>query len=164
MWLDRFAGHSGAPGTTSPLHRQASPVRRSSQLNANAQPSRPPFNARSSSLSLTSVANASTNSLPGTLRQANGSALRSKTPNGANVNDPLETLQGIIGRKENLEELKTNAKILEKPERLVDTIDFADLSLEDFAKRNDERPKLSNILQASQPVEQRGSLNTDRAQ
>lgn len=154
MWLDRFAGHSGAPGATSPFHRQASPVSRSSQLNVNNQPSRPPFNARSSSLSLASVANASTNSLPSTLRQTNGSAFRTSATNGANVNDPLEVLQDIIGKHNNSEGSDANTETLEKPEQLVDSIDFADLSLEDFAKRNDERLKLPSSFQASQPAEQ----------
>ncbi|WEW58362.1 Vacuolar protein sorting-associated protein 52 [Emydomyces testavorans] len=157
MWLDRFSGHSGVSGTSMPFHRQASPLPRPPQLNASNQSSRPPFSARSSSLSLASVANASSSSLPGTVRQTNAPALRTNLTKDANVDDPLAVLQGLIGKYRSSDgsgDLRYSADVLEKPEHFANSIDFGQLSLEDFVKRKDEKPSLTSSYQASQSAEQ----------
>ncbi|EFW14852.1 vacuolar protein sorting-associated protein 52 [Coccidioides posadasii str. Silveira] len=159
MWLDRFSGHSSSPGAPSPFYRQASPVPRSS-LNASNQPSRPPFNARSSSLSLSSVVNASTSSLPGAVRQTNGSALRTGATKDANVSDPLAVLQGIIGKQTILHESENSRlapEVLGKPENLIEDIDFGELSLEDYANKKDEQARLPGSYQACKSSEERKS-------
>ncbi|EEP81689.1 conserved hypothetical protein [Uncinocarpus reesii 1704] len=157
MWLDRFSGHSTASAATPPFHRQASPTPRPSPLRANNQPSRPPFNARSSSLSLASVVNASSTSLPGTLRQTNGSTLRVSAARESNASDPLEVLQDIIGKQRELDGSKSaeaDENPLERPGDLVDNIDFGGLSLEDFVVQRNDRARFSNDDQTYQSAEQ----------
>ncbi|KAI1923321.1 Vacuolar protein sorting-associated protein 52 [Ophidiomyces ophidiicola] len=156
MWLDRFSGHSGA-GNPAPFQRQASPIPRQSQHNAGNPPSRPPFNKRSSSLSLASVANASTSSLAGSLRPGNA-PLGKSTPAATPGTDPVEVLQGIIGNKGQLDEEPCSSSsdtfTVAKPEQLVKAIDFRDRSLEQFAYQNNELMEFPNDSLVSQSADQ----------
>lgn len=140
MWLDRFSGHP-TPSGTPPYNRSYSPSQRSrpTHLSPGTPPTRPGFSPRSSSLSLAVTPNESTTSLPGTLR-SNGSALkqaRSKSP-AQDVADPLAVLNGIIGKPGEAERIQVPSEKqspLQKPDQLVESIDFGDLSLEGFFKK-----------------------------
>ncbi|PGG99191.1 hypothetical protein GX51_06385 [Blastomyces parvus] len=115
MWLDRFSAHPSASGASTPSTRGYSPARRShhqQHLAAAAQPIRPSFSPRSSSLSisLASTPNASSSSLPNALRQPNGASLHRQNsskldphPTGSAVVDPLEVLYNIIGQRRRAE-------------------------------------------------------------
>lgn len=137
MWLDRFSGHS-TPSGTPPYNRSYSPSPRNrpTHLSPGNLPTRPGFSPRSSSLSLALTPNDSTASLPGTLR-SNGSTLkqaRSRSP-PQDVADPLEVLNGVIGKTgkdEGVQELIEKQSAPEKPDQLVESIDFGNLSLEGF--------------------------------
>ncbi|KAI1962878.1 Vacuolar protein sorting-associated protein 52 [Ophidiomyces ophidiicola] len=157
MWLDRFSGHSGA-GNPTPFKRQASPIPQQSQHNAGNPPSRPPFNKRSSSLSLASVANASTSSLAGSLRPGNAPSLGKSTPAARPGTDPVEVLQGIIGSKGQLDDepcsSSSDSFTVVKPEQLVKAIDFGDRSLEQFAYQNNELTEFPNDSLVSQSADQ----------
>lgn len=138
MWLDRLSANQAGSGASSPYnHRSYSPAHRVNK------PARPTFSPRSSSLSFASTPNASAISLPGTQQhQSNGlTARRDGRSPSANVPDPLDVLNNILGR-----ELSPNAASndpepdvipLAKPETLVDTIEFGELSLEEFAEQEE---------------------------
>jgi hypothetical protein len=143
MWLDRFSGHSTPSGGTPPYNRSYSPAPRNrpTHLSPGPQPARPGYSPRSSALSLALTPNDSTASLPGTLR-ANGSTLkqsRSISPS-QDVADPLDVLNGIIGRSGDSGKVPGSAEkqtAIEKPDQLVESIDFGGLSLEGFLQSND---------------------------
>ncbi|EEH05938.1 Vps52/Sac2 family protein [Histoplasma capsulatum G186AR] len=160
MWLDRFSAHpSSASGASTPGPRGYSPARRpqhQQHLGAATQQSRPAFSPRSSSLSvsLTTTPNASSTSLPNTLRQASGSSFHRQNgskpdqrPTGSTAVDPLEVLYGIIGKRPGTgADLDTptivhatgTVEATDKPECLVEDIDFGELSLEEFAQQKEE--------------------------
>ncbi|EDN10219.1 conserved hypothetical protein [Histoplasma mississippiense (nom. inval.)] len=161
MWLDRFSAHpSSASGASTPGPRGYSPARRpqhQQHLGAATQQSRPAFSPRSSSLSvsLTTTPNATSTSLPNTLRQASGSTFHRQNgskpdqrPTGSTAVDPLEVLYGIIGKRPGTEADSDTPTIVhatgtveatDKPECLVEDIDFGELSLEEFAQQKEER-------------------------
>lgn len=141
MWRDRFSGTSTPPGT----NRNPSLPRRSS-----SQYSRAPYNNRPgpvsrSSTSLLVSPSESTTSLPGTASQSNGSTLRQTSgqrPRPASVPDPLDVLNGILG-KERLEAKdvpQVSIQLATRPSELVEIIDFEGLSLEEFVTKPDPTP------------------------
>lgn len=156
MWLDRFS--ASTPSGTPPYNRSYSPSQRGrpTHLSPGTQPTRPGYSPRSSSLSLAVTPNESTTSLPGTSR-SNGSTLkhaRSKSP-AQDVADPLEVLNGIIGKTGEAEKTQMTAEkhsTSRKPDQLVESIQFGDLSLEEFLQTGgDAEPKYdAGILETDQ--------------
>jgi len=151
MWLDRFSAHPTPSATPPPQGaRPYSPAPRRSHLTPGPLLPRPGVNQRSASL--LSLANTSTSSLPATARQANGSALKHEVFSSppADVPDPLEVLHNIIGshvKKSRASEGKTReAEVVEKPEEVVEDVDFGGLSLQAFAAEDDAgAPPLSDV-------------------
>ncbi|KKZ67505.1 hypothetical protein EMCG_06823 [[Emmonsia] crescens] len=149
MWLDRFSAHPSASGASTPSTRGYSPARRSQHLSAASQPARPAFSPRSSSLSLSlaNSPNASTTSLPNTLRQANGPSLHRQNSSklDQHVVDPLEVLYNIIGKRPKEADTPTISVVHAastvdlKPECLVEDIDFGELSLEQFVEQKQKQ-------------------------
>ncbi|KAF2870709.1 Sac2 family-domain-containing protein [Massariosphaeria phaeospora] len=134
MWgLDRFSAHT-TPSSTPPPRRESyspAPARRPYPApGPGPLPPRPGLNPRSSSLSLVSPAS--------TARIPNG-ADRRRQPGGAppNVPDPLQVLEAIMGglpRKPAAGKGgNTTGTLPERPEEVVEDIDFGGLSLHDFA-------------------------------
>lgn len=155
MWLDRLSGHSAPSGTPPPFpNRHPSPNHRPSRTSS--QSYRPSLHPRSSSTSLLLTPNDSTVSLPTTTRHvSNGAPQRSvfvRTPS-SEVTNPLEVLNSIIGKK-TADEL-TEA-VAEKPAELVETIDFGDLSLEEFMTRGQESGSLLSSEAGVGTIEQCG--------
>ena len=151
MWLDRLSAHStpsGAPFDS----RGSSPVpRRSTLLSPVPQNSRPGSNRQGSSLSILLTPSDSQTSLPALARDASSR----KRP--SDVVDPLEVLNGIIGKQkgESVGGSKTQGSEI-KPAQLVGEIDFGGLSLEEFASKEDARSsgRQSNDSAGVQTVEQ----------
>lgn len=134
MFLDRFSNQVTPSASPPSAQRSQSPLppRRPANLATNL--SRPHYNARSSSLSLISRANSSTGSLPGGSRAVNGSTLRQEMTPPPYVQDPLNVLERIIGTPVTREALDDTADhAIERPDTMVEDIDFSGLSLEDFA-------------------------------
>ncbi|RAL66113.1 hypothetical protein DID88_005784 [Monilinia fructigena] len=101
MWsLDRLSGHTTPSASPPPpLTRIPNLPRRPSHLLPSPAGGRPPFNPRSSSLSL--VSNDSTTSLLSSSRRPNGSNLK-QTAAPPNVPDPLEVLGKLLYNEEDL--------------------------------------------------------------
>lgn len=98
MWLDRLSSNSTPSGTPPVSNRSYSPApRRTSHLGPAPGSQRPPFNPRSSSLSL--VSNDSTTSLLSASRKQNGSTLK-QSSTISNAQDPLIVLQELLGSRE----------------------------------------------------------------
>lgn len=152
MWLDRFSGNSTPSATPPPQGSQPySPAPRRPYLTPGPLPPRPGANHRSPSL-LSLASDASASSLPATARTTNGSALKyevfSSPP--ADVPDPLEVLHNIIGshvrKSKASDERITTLEVVEKPEDVVENIDFGDLSLQAFAAEGDAgAPPISDV-------------------
>ncbi|KAI9850193.1 MAG: hypothetical protein M1838_006002 [Thelocarpon superellum] len=144
MWLDRFSGHS-PPSASPPRNRSYSPApQRSVYLSpsqAPAQPRRPAFSPRSSSLSLATPASSSALD---TTRPQHGSALRRSTTNTPpNVPEPLDVLAGIVGdsrskdrRPSHVDDGVSQSETLVIAAGLVEDVDFGGLSLVDFVNRD----------------------------
>lgn len=128
MWLNRYSGHS-SPSST-PV-----PQRRPSHLAPNPLPHRPGISSRSSSLSI--LTNGSTDSLPPAARLPNGSSLRTQldaSPTEA-VSDPVDVLHDILSYpRSSVEHSVRTFEKSERPDNLVQDVDFGGLSLQDFAK------------------------------
>ncbi|KAJ5328277.1 hypothetical protein N7452_008667 [Penicillium brevicompactum] len=63
-------------------------------------------------------------------------------PRPANVPDPLEVLNGIIGKEAQIaKNVPTLSSDVEKPAQLVETIRFDGLSLEDFLEKEEPAPR-----------------------
>ena len=143
MWLDRFSNQNTPSGTPPPRGSSYSPAPRRSYAAAGPGPlpPRPSLNPRSSSLSLISAASSSS-SLPSTARLPNGAGRRRQGPGGVppNVPDPLQVLETILGgpprRPVGGEAASSAGQAAEKPEHVVDDIDFGGLSLQGFAERS----------------------------
>lgn len=137
MWLERFSGQS-AQSTPSASPRRSysqSPApQRPTQLGPGTIPRRPGLTARNSSLA--SFAASSVESLPAAARVPNGSILRNELnapgalPEAA---DPLEVLGGILGALPDSDDLYESTEQPERPQTVVEDIDFGGLSLEEFA-------------------------------
>ncbi|KAK2787146.1 hypothetical protein FQN51_003440 [Onygenales sp. PD_10] len=161
MWLDRLAlaPHPSGSGTSSPASSRAySPARRSQHLSA-AQPSRPAYSPRSSSLSLATTPNASSSSLPATARPPNGSLHRQNSSrlDKPAVVDPLAALYNIIGKRPPPDDpltISVTNGAPEKPENLVENIVFGDLSLEEFVQQKEKAPKNARRQPDIQTIEQ----------
>ncbi|KAJ5367646.1 hypothetical protein N7541_001587 [Penicillium brevicompactum] len=143
MWRDRISGQTTPAGANS---RNLSPLPRRSSSQLSPSPhSRPGVTSRASSTSLLATPNESTTSLPGTARAANGSPLKQTSiqrPRPANVPDPLEVLNGIIGKEAQIaKNVPTLSSDVEKPAQLVETIRFDGLSLEDFLEKEEPAPR-----------------------
>lgn len=158
MWPDRgAAGQGGGPvASASTGSRPYSPARRQSQLSAANKPGRPSFSPRSSSLSFSPTPNASTTSLPGAARAANG---LSRQPPSAMRNqsypDPVDVLNGIIGqRRSSSTPGDETTSLPEKPDVLCENIDFGGLSLEEFAHQMETQPARRSYGQGIQSFEQ----------
>ena len=140
MWLERFSGQSSQSTPTASPNRAFSPApglaRKSTQLGPSTLPRRPGLQPRTSSLSAASFGE-STESLPATARIVNGTNLRHELggSRAANVRNPLEILQNILGPSAQVRDDSSTqlAGEVEKPSVLVDDLDFGGLSLEQFA-------------------------------
>jgi hypothetical protein len=144
MWRDRISAQSTPSGAN---NRNLSPLprRSSSQLSPSPYNSRPSVTSRNSSASLLPTPNDSTTSLPGTARTTNGSPLKQTSiqrPRPPNVPDPLEVLNGIIGKETQVDKnVPQLLSALERPGQLVETIHFDGLSLEDFVEKEEPTPR-----------------------
>ncbi|KAH1459272.1 hypothetical protein KXX58_009081 [Aspergillus fumigatus] len=160
MWLDRISGHS-TPSCVPLDSRSNSPApRRSSSLLSPAPPNnRPSPNRQGSSLSVLLTPSDSTTSLPATARGVNGSVLKQGAARSrpSDVADPLEVLKDIIGKQkadvETNECLKASAPEA-KPLHLVETIDFGDLSLEEFVSQVGEPRRATSADVSAQTLQQ----------
>ena len=97
MWLSGRSTPAATPSGSPPppANRSYSPApRRPSNLAPSSAAQRPPFNPRSSSLSL--VSNDSTTSLLSSSRRPNGSGLK-QSVTAVNAPDPLEVLERLLG-------------------------------------------------------------------
>lgn len=154
MWLDRLSGHSSPAGTPPPPNsRSFSPARRPGRL-PRTQSLRSSLHPRSSSTSLLLTPDDSTTSLPGTARSSpNGSASRpaQSRQQRIEVNDPLEVLNSIIGKKASEKPVETTS---EKPSQLVESIDFGGLSLEQFALQGTETGGIVRSDDGAQAIQQ----------
>lgn len=143
MWRDRISAQSTPSGANS---RNLSPLprRSSSQLSPSPYNSRPGVTSRTSSTSLLVTPNDSTASLP-TTRATNASPLKQTSiqrPRPANVPDPLEVLNEIIGKEAQTDKhVPQLSSVPERPGQLVEAIRFDGLSLEDFLEKEDPTPR-----------------------
>ncbi|RMJ28893.1 Vps52 Sac2 family protein [Aspergillus sp. HF37] len=151
MWLDRsapFNSRSYSPAARRPSHLSPSPN--------NNRPGLAPKN--SSTWSLLSPSD-STTSLSAAA-QGNGSVLRQSAakPRPSDVSDPLEVLNGIIGKQTEETagaETSTPASNPEvKPEQLVENIDFGGLSLQEFVAKEDDSRRILNSDVGAQTIQQ----------
>lgn len=138
MWgLDRLTANS-TPSGTPPCRDSYSPAPRRGYLASGpgALPPRPGLIPRTTSLSLISPT-ASTTSLPATARVPNGGPRRRPTGGGPHHGpDPVQVLANIMGglpRKSLASNGKRDLALPQKPEVIVEEIDFGGLSLQDFA-------------------------------
>ena len=149
MWgLDRFSGHSTPSGSPPPQNRSFSPAppRRPSHLGPGLA-ARPPHSPRSSSFNVSSKYNSSTTSL-NSQRLPNGSGLKQQITPPADVTDPLQLLEEILGRSlsDQDERHGENGRVqLEKPAELVDDVDFGGRSIQDFLKDEEERDDVGSL-------------------
>lgn len=160
MWLDRISGHQTSLGA--PVNNRNSPVpRRPSYLSPSPHGNRSGAGPQSSLLSLSSSPNASTTSLPGLARGTNGSVSLKQSATEtrpANVADPLEVLNGIIG-KEGREASYVNAPppvfvSVTKPAQLVEDVPFEGRSLQEFVADEDGSERSFGNGAPSQTVQQ----------
>ncbi|KAI2944057.1 hypothetical protein CBS63078_59 [Aspergillus niger] len=140
MWLDRISGHATPSGpqfdsrSSSPL-----PRRTSSRLAPTPQNNRPASSRHGSALSLLSTPNDSSTSLSAPARGEGSSPKPSATrPRPSDVADPLEVLNGIIGKQGKTRDSSPASVAELKPPELVEDIDFHGLSLEDFIAEEDQ--------------------------
>ena len=134
MWLERFSGQSGPSTAASSPGRSSPAPRRSIQLGPSTLPRRPGLSPRTSSLSVASLYN-STESLPSSAKVPNGSGLKNELSGSAaaDVPDPVEVLESILGPLQQGEKENGTYVANERPTELLEDIDFSGLSLEEFA-------------------------------
>ncbi|KAL8788824.1 MAG: hypothetical protein Q9213_001495 [Squamulea squamosa] len=158
MWLERFSGQSTPSAQpSSAQNRSHSPVpRRSSHLAPNNN-RRPSYGPRTSSLGLVSRANSSTTSLSSP-QLVNGSSLRQEIAAPADVDDPLDALEILLGERKNHgsneQEEGDNVSIDKKPADLDVDIDFHGLSLDAFMNDASQERKEGPRQSTSQTVEE----------
>ncbi|KAL8807741.1 MAG: hypothetical protein Q9182_000552 [Xanthomendoza sp. 2 TL-2023] len=138
MWLDRLSGQSTPSNSPLPTQQRSnSPApRRSSHLAPN-NVSRPSYGPRASSIGLGSRRNNSTTSL--NLPQLpNGSSLRQEITIPADVEDPLDALERLLGRrKDTVAGTQENGDGTARVRKIEDPdadIDFGGLTLDSFAR------------------------------
>ncbi|RHZ59402.1 putative GARP complex subunit (Sac2) [Aspergillus thermomutatus] len=160
MWLDRISGHSTPSGVPFDSRSNSPAPRRSSSLLSPVPPnSRPGQNRQGSSLSVLLTPSDSTTSLPATARGVNGSVTKQGAARSrpSDVADPLEVLKDIIGKQKGDSEtsvhLKTSASQA-KPLHLVESIDFRDLSLEEFVLQVGEPRRATSTDVSAQTLQQ----------
>lgn len=145
MWLDRFSQQPTPSATPPPGGRSYSPAPgRRPYL-----PPRPGINPRSSSLSLISPAS-STTSLPLGSRAPNGYGVRSQI-NGTSQSaapNPLHVLERIFGGPPQNAKARGEGRAdgIEKPEVLLDDIDFTGLSLQAYVEGSEEDTNGGSVL------------------
>jgi hypothetical protein len=138
MWgLDRLSSYSTPSGTPPPRRDSYSPAPRRGPTarGPSPLPPRPGLVPRTTSLSLISP-NASTTSLPANARAPNGGPRRRPTGGLHHGPDPVQVLASIMGglpRKPLSGSGEKEQDIPQKPEVVVDEIDFGGLTLHDFA-------------------------------
>lgn len=150
MWLDRGASlnaRSYSPAARRPSHLSPSPN--------NNRPGLAPKN--SSTWSLLSQSD-STTSLTAAAH-GNGSVLKQSAakPRPSDVSDPLEVLNGIIGKQTGETAAETSAPASNpevKPEQLVENIDFGGLSLQEFVAKEDDSRRILNSDVGTQTIQQ----------
>ena len=158
MWLDRFSSQSTPNGSPPPpQNRSFSPApRRPNHLAPPGPLTRPSYHPRSSSLSLISKANSSSASLAGTARIPNGSTLKREISPPPDVVDPLDILQSIIGSQIRRDDTPLDhneaSSFGEKPEALIEDIDFNGLGLQSFAEGEAGMKVFDDI--SYQPIEE----------
>ncbi|RHZ63372.1 hypothetical protein CDV55_100087 [Aspergillus turcosus] len=160
MWLDRISGHSTPSGVPFDSRSNSPAPRRSSSLLSPAPPNnRPSQNRQGSSLSVLLTPSDSTTSLPATARGVNGSVLRHGAARSrpSDVADPLEVLKDIIGKQQG--DVETNvcpetSAPQAKPLHLVESIDFRDLSLEEFVSQVGEPRRATSADVSAQTLQQ----------
>jgi len=139
MWRDRISGQS----TPSGANRNPSlPRRSSSQLSLGPYNNRPGA-SRNSSTSLLFTPSDSNTSLTGAGRPSNGLGLRQSSlqrSRPAAVPDPLEVLNGIIGKERQQKDVPQLSNLPDRPTGLVENIQFDGLSLEEFVAKSDPTP------------------------
>ena len=143
--FDRFSNHPTP--SQSPGPRSYSPATRKP---THLAPQRPPFGPRSSSLSLVSRTNSSTESLPKVGRTTNGSALRQELSPPPDVEDPLRVLERVVGASIDHSDSIDHDTPIPKPTELSEDIDFKGSSLEAFITespktRGGARPRAGTI-------------------
>lgn len=104
--------------------------------NSNSHP-RPQFSPRSSSLNVSAKYNVSTSNL-NSPRIGPGSSLRQEVSATPNLSNPLDLLEGVIGRALGESSVEQGDTKHRKTELLVGDVDFGDLSLEEFVSHHDE--------------------------
>jgi hypothetical protein len=156
MWLDRFSAQSSPSASPPPQRSAYSPAPRRGHYSTSnpSLPPRPGINPRSSSLSL--ISSTSDLNLPISGRLPNGSALsneiRSRSPNG--LQDPRAVLETIVGGPSK-KRRADGSTVAQKPEDIVDDIDFGSLSLEAFeAKSREKRTASSNKPDLNEPADE----------
>ncbi|KAJ5219182.1 uncharacterized protein N7498_001281 [Penicillium cinerascens] len=140
MWRDRISGQSTPSGANC---NPSLPRRSSSQLSRDPYSNRPRAASRNSSTSLLLTPSDSTTSLPGTGRPSNGLGLRqtsAQQSRPAVVPDPLEVLNGIIGKEKQAKDIPQLSTLPDRPTELVQAINFDGLSLEEFVAKADPTP------------------------
>ncbi|KAF9885799.1 hypothetical protein FE257_012381 [Aspergillus nanangensis] len=165
MWLDRISGHSTPSSLPQhPDSRSNSPLprRSSSRLSPYPQNSRPGSARQGSSLSVLLTPSDSTSSLAATARGENSTAFKSSATASrpSDVADPLEVLNGILGKQRNNDtsaDLMTppyKASPIEKPVQLVEEIDFGGLSLDEFVSRKETPRRAASSGVDAQTIQQ----------
>ncbi|PWY85400.1 Vps52-domain-containing protein [Aspergillus eucalypticola CBS 122712] len=140
MWLDRISGHATPSGPQFDS-RSSSPLpRRTSSRLAPTPNNRPASSRQGSALSLLSTPNDSSTSLSATAREGSSPKPSATRPRPSDVADPLEVLNGIIGKQGKTRDSSPASVAEVKPSELVEDIDFHGLSLEDFIAE-EEQPR-----------------------
>lgn len=158
MWLDRLSGQSTPSASPPPgLSRAFSPAPHRSSHLAPGPAARPTYGPRTSSLGLSSKANISTTSL-NSPRLPNGSSLRQQISPPADVTDPLDALETLLGTKSarvvnGVEDWDVTSSV-QKPQHLAEDIDFDGLSLHAFADRGGQGETKKPLHFSTQTVEE----------
>lgn len=141
MWgLDRLAAQA-TPSGTPPPRRDYSPAPRRPYPGGGPGPlpPRPGLPTRTSSLSLLNSPASSSASLPSTARIPNGAGRRRQGTGGPpppDIPDPLQVLESILGgppRKPVAAKGDSQTAAVDRPDEIVEEIDFGGLSLHEFA-------------------------------
>ncbi|KAL4866297.1 hypothetical protein BDV12DRAFT_210639 [Aspergillus spectabilis] len=158
MWLDRIASHSTPSGPQ--FDRSSSPIppRSSSRLSPHLQSSRPGLSRPGSSLSALLSPNASSTSLPTISRVPEEPTLKQNATAGtrsSEVADPLEVLNGIMKKQNGEPRIDSSAQesTSVKPTQLVEDIDFAGLSLEEYVRKPEPTKIVSSDI-GTQTIQQ----------
>ncbi|KAL8939882.1 MAG: hypothetical protein Q9216_003103 [Gyalolechia sp. 2 TL-2023] len=158
MWLDRLSGQSTpSPSPPSVQKRSYSPATGRSTHLAPTNAIRPPYGPRTSSLNIGTRPNSSTTSLNSS-RLPNGSSLRQEIIPPTDINDPVDVLKNVLGKKlDNAINGKVDgddSATSQKPPQLVEHVDFGELSLHAFAESSHKEEDEGSQYLTSQSVEE----------